>query len=107
MDENMNNVVNNETEDLVEITNDQVVEQASSKTGLTGGQKAIGLGVIGFAIFGIVELVRFAIKGIKALVNKIKGKQAQQPDQKESQQTPDVIEVDNETMDEIQKESAK
>ena len=31
MDENMNNVVNNETEDLVEITNDQVVEQASSK----------------------------------------------------------------------------
>lgn len=44
----------------------------ATKTGLTTGQKAVGLGVIGFAIFGLIQLIRLIIGGVKKIAAKFK-----------------------------------
>ena len=95
-----NEVMNTEvTEEMMEIIPDQTTE---SKPGLTTGQKAIGLGVIGFAIYGIYNLVKLVIKGVKKVVSKVKAKKAA----KEEIENAEVIEVDM-TSEEIQNASTE
>lgn len=106
MDENINVATETPvTDEVVEIVNTPAV-QPEEKKGLTGAQKAVGLGVIGFAIFGIVELILKGIKLVKKGIAKIKEKKAEKAAEK-TEKAPekvegDVVEVDNETMDKIQ-----
>ena len=103
MEDNNMNVTNEETVEIVPEENTTVVEKT---TGLTAGQKGLGLTVIGFAIFGIVQLVRLAIKGGKWLYGKVFGKKKTEEEALKEEKKDDtlpVTEVSDETMDEIQK----
>ena len=110
-----NEVMNNVTTETA--TTDEVIEivdtpavQPEEKKGLTGGQKAVGFTVLGFAVLGIWKLGELVIKGAKWLFGKIKGNKADKADESKDEKTENVekvegtvTEIDNETMDEIQK----
>ena len=103
----MNNVTTETatTDEVVEIVNTPAV-QPEEKKGLTGGQKAVGFTVLGFAVLGIWKLGELVIKGAKWLFGKIKGDKADKADEKTEKVEKvegTVTEIDNETMDEIQK----
>ena len=105
MDENINVATETAvTDEVVEIVDTPAVQP--EKKGLTGGQKAVGFTVLGFAVLGIWKLGELVIKGAKWLFGKIKGNKADKAAEK-TENAPekiegDVVEVDNETMDEIQ-----
>jgi len=77
-----------------------VVETAATeeKTGLTGGQKAAGLGILALALYGLYKLIRGAITGVKSLFQKGKKKLQDHKAAKEAQEQDinpdDIIEAE-------------
>lgn len=57
---------------MVQQSADPVIPEVGKKSGMTTGQKLAGLGLIGFAIAGIVWLITVIVKGVKKVVNAFK-----------------------------------
>lgn len=81
---------------------EQMVNSETESTGLTKKQKVAGLGIIGLALTGVAWLILLAIKGVKAIIGKIKGKKEAEPEKKDEIVPDDDFEdfVDDGPLDE-------
>ena len=63
---------------------------SETKTGMSNGQKAAGLGILALALYGLYKLIRGAITGVKSLFSKGKKKLQEHKANKAAEQENEI-----------------